>query len=473
MSYLYQGLSQELISHIEKGVYRPGDRMPGVRQLSEQRDISVSTAIAAYRELETRGYLEARNRSGFYVRLPHRHRLEEPGQSRPGRKPAPVNNQELALRMVQSANDQAMIQLGAAVPHSRYLPLPEIEKSMLKVVRQHRVLVNSYQFPPGLPALRLQLARRLSEWGCQVAPDEIIITDGCQEALALSLRALTSPGDVVALESPCYYGLLQLLDTLGLKALEIPTHPRDGISLEALQLALEQWPVKVCIAVPSFSNPLGYCMSDNGKQQLVKLLAKHRVPLLEDDVYGDLHFGSQRPVPAKRWDQAGNNLICGSFAKSLSPGLRIGWVAAGKYRPQMDYLKFVNSVAAPTLPQIVVAEWLERGLYERALKKSRVDYANAVERMLNAVEKHFPDDTRITRPQGGFLVWVELPDDIDCFQLAQDALQNGISIAPGTLFSASGKFRNFMRLSAACKDADTLDTALSRLARLIARQGRR
>ena len=257
-----------------------------------------------------------------------------------------------------------------------------------------------------------------------------------------------------------------------MNALEIPTHPRDGISLDALQLALEQWSVKACIVVPSFSNPLGYCMSDERKQQLVSLLARHKVPLLEDDVYGDLQSSGPRPTPAKRWDNAGNNLYCSSFAKSLSPGLRVGWVVAGKYRQQIEYLKFVHSVSTLSLPQLVLARLLENGQYERALKQPRLDYADAVSQMLDGVQKHFPAETRITQPQGGFLVWVELPEEIDCFRLAQDALQEGVSIAPGSLFSNSDKFSNFMRLSCACQSHSELDTALSRLARLIARQAR-
>lgn len=470
MSFIYQDLSRELITHIEKGIYRPGDRLPGVRQLSGQRDVSVSTAVAAYRELENRGYLEVRDRSGFYVRLRPNPQLEEPLESSPDRKPAPVTSRELALRMVQSANEPNIIQLGAAVPHASLLPLATLEKATIKAIRRNRVAMHAYQFPPGYPGLRQQLARRLSEWGCRVHPDEIIITNGCQEALALALRAITSPGDVVALESPCYYSLLQLLETLGLKALEIPTHPRDGLSLEALQLALEQWPVKVCIAVPSFSNPLGYCMSDERKQELVALLGRHQVPLLEDDVYGDLHFGSQRPLPAKRWDTTGNNLYCGSFAKSLSPGLRVGWLVAGKHTPKVEYLKFVNSVATLSLPQIVVTDLLENGQYERLLKRSRMEYADAVERMLRAIEKHFPAETRVTQPEGGFLLWLALPEEVDCFTLAQQALLEGVSIAPGSLFTTSGKFRNYMRLCAACKDASQLETAMIRLSKLITRQ---
>jgi DNA-binding transcriptional MocR family regulator len=302
-----------------------------------------------------------------------------------------------------------------------------------------------------------------------VGPDEIVITNGCQEALVLALRALTQPGDVVAIESPTFYGLLQALEALQLEALEIPTDPVEGLSLDALQLALERWPVKVCVATPSFSNPLGYCMPEARKRALLALLGAHGVPLIEDDLYGDLGFAAQRPPPCLSLVQgSGAEVIyCSSFSKTLSPGLRVGWIVPGRHQGRVEYLKYVLNLATPTVSQLALAELLGGGGYERHLRAVRGDYARAVARMIDAVMRHFPAGTRITQPAGGFVIWVELAPQVDSLKLAKLARAEGISIAPGPIFSATQKYRNFMRLSCACPWDGRIEAALERLTRLL------
>jgi DNA-binding transcriptional MocR family regulator len=464
MSYLYQKLAAQLIEQIVSGLYEPGERLPGVRRFSAQHRVSNATSVAVYRKLEDDGYIEARSRSGYYVRLRPSHYSSEPEISAPKVHPSPVTGQDLALQLVKASNQPGMIQLGAAVPAPSYLPTRQVEKAMANANRMQRQRSAGYEFPPGVAELRRQIARRLGEIGCNVRTDEIVITNGCQEALTLALRATTNPGDVVAIESPTFYGLLQVVESLGLKALEIPTHPRDGISIQALQMAIDQWPVKACILVPNFSNPLGYCMSESNKRKLVELLASHEIPLIEDDVYGDLGFSQRRPGVCKNYDQQGMVLHCSSISKTLSPGLRVGWIVPGRYQQAVEYLKFVTNLATPTLPQLAVAELLENGQYERHLRKTRSKYARAVERMTSAVERVFPEETRITRPQGGFVIWIELPDNRDSFNMARELMYKGITIAPGPIFSATAKYRNFMRLSCACEWDDKIERALARIA---------
>ena len=464
MQYLYEKLASQLAEQISLGLFQTGDRLPGVRTFSKQHRVSTATSVAVYRKLEDEGYIEARTRSGFYVRARESSNIAEPEISTPNSRPSPVTGQELALQLVKASNDPRMIQLGAAVPASSFLPTRLIERAVAGANRRQRQRSAGYEFPPGVLELRRQISRRMAEIGCRVRADEIAITNGCQEALTLALRAVTSPGDIVAIESPTFYGLLQVIDSLGLKALEIPTHPREGISLQALQLALEQWPVRACILVPNYSNPLGYCMSDDHKRALVELLKQQNIPLIEDDVYGDLGFSQHRPGVCKGYDEEGEVLYCSSFSKTLSPGLRVGWIAAGKYQEKVEYLKFVTNLATPTLPQLAVAELLESGQYERHLRKIRGEYARAVERMTGAVERHFPQGTRITRPQGGFVIWVELPENQDSFNLARELLTEGISIAPGPIFSATGKYRNFLRLSCACDWDNRIERALAAIA---------
>lgn len=351
MPTLYQDVAEELARQIAAGVYAPGDRVLGVRGLAHQRGLSVATVVAAYRKLEDEGYLEARSRSGFYVRARRAIQTIENTPISSAAPPRLVTGQEMAMALIKAANDPGIVQLGAAVPDPHYLPTKAVAHALAHVARTQRMRVANYMMPPGAPELRRQIARRMNETGGGVAIDNIIITTGCQEALSLALRAVTQPGDVVAVESPAFYGLLHVLESLGLEALEIPVHPREGIALDTLGFALDRWPVKACVVVPNFSNPLGYSMTDDRKRAMVDLLIKHAIPLIEDDVYGDLGYGLRRPSTCKGLAPGADILYCSSFSKTLSPGLRIGWVAAnGRHRERIEYLKYVTSIASPTAP---------------------------------------------------------------------------------------------------------------------------
>ena len=468
METLYQQIAAELAGQIAAGIHGPGDRLPGVRGHALQRGVSVATVVAAYRKLEDEGYIEARSRSGFYVRTRKAIQTIEAGASSVTAPPCPVTGQSMTMALIKAASNPGIVQLGAAVPDPAYLPTNAVARALARVARTERSRAAAYMMPPGAPELRQQIARRMSQTGGSISADDIVITTGCQEALSLALRACTRPHDVVAVESPAFYGLLHVLESLELKVLEIPAHPRTGIALDALAFALDRWSVKACVVVPNFSNPLGYCMSDARKRALVELLTQRGVTLIEDDVYGDLGFENRRPSTCKGLMPQADILYCSSFSKTLSPGLRIGWVAAGEQRRErIEYLKYVTSIASPSVPQLATAELLENGRYERYLREVRGRYASAVARMSDAVMKYFPEGTRISQPAGGFVLWVELPHNVDGFDLARRALRQGMSIAPGTLFSASGKFGNFVRLSCARVWDARLEQALLALARLL------
>jgi DNA-binding transcriptional MocR family regulator len=427
----------------------------------------VATAVTAYQVMADRGHIEARPRSGYYVRERQIIHSIEPDSSTSTVAPRLVSNQAMAMALIKAANDPGIVQLGAAVPDPAFLPTQAIGRALAKVMRVDRSQAAGYMMPPGAPELRRQIAKRMNESGSEVSADSIVITTGCQEALSLALRAVTKPGDVVVVESPTFYGLLHVLESLKLEALEIPSHPRDGIALDALAFALDRWPVKACVISPNFSNPLGCVMPDENKRTLIRLLDKYQIPLIEDDVYGDLGFNQRRPTTCKDLSPQADILYCGSFSKSLSPGLRVGWIAAGRHHDRIEYLKYVTSIASPTAPQLAVAELLANGRYERYLREVRGRYASAVARMSDAVMKYFPDGTRVSLPQGGFVLWVELPGGNDSFEMARRALKQGISIAPGPLFSASGKFVHNFRLSCARVWDDRLERALITLARLV------
>jgi len=465
MDLLYRKLADELADLIRAGGFRPGDRLPGVRAQARQRQLSIATVISAYRQLEDWGLIEVRDRSGFYVQARPSALTPPPRILVTAMRPAPVTGQQMVLELIKAAKDPAMVQLGAAVPAPEYLPTRALERALTKVARENRVRAASYEFSLGAPELRRQISRRLADTGCALHPDNLIITNGCQEALTLALRATTAPGDVVAIESPTFYGLLQVIESLGLEALEIPTNPQTGLSLEALELALSRWPVKACVVTPNFSNPLGCLMPDDHKRRLVALLAAHKIPLIEDDIYGDLSYSHARPSLCKALDD--NVILCSSVSKSLSPGLRVGWIAPGRFQEKVEYMKYVLNLASPTLPQLAVNELLENGQYERHLRRVRGDYAQAVARMSEAVLRVFPEGTKITRPEGGFVLWLELPERVNGFELAQKSLAQGISIAPGPIFSASQKYKHFIRLSCACVWSPRVERALVSLANML------
>lgn len=467
MPPLYETLAQELAQHIAGGIYPAGSRLPGVRSIAQARGLSVATVVAAYRQLEDTGQIEARSRSGFYVRPRPPLRPIAPEPSPRAEPPCLVNCRDMAMALLKASHDPRIVQLGAAVPAPEFLPTQAVAQALARATRLHRTRAAGYMMPPGAPELRREIARRMQVAGAHVDADDIVVTTGCQEALSLALRAVTKPGDVVAVESPAFYGLLHVMESLGLEALEIPAHPTEGLSLDALAFALEKWPVKACVTVPNFSNPLGFLMPDENKRALVALLGRHGIPLIEDDVYGDLGFAPRRPSTCMALAPEADVLYCGSFSKTLAPGLRIGWIAAPRHRETVEYLKYVSSIASPSAPQFAVADLLASGRYERYLREARGKYAAAVARMSDAVMGHFPEGTRVSQPQGGFVLWVELPDSVDSFALARHALEAGVSIAPGPLFSASGKYRHHIRLSCARTWDDVLERAVVRLAGLV------
>lgn len=464
---LYEDVAEKVRLLIEQGVFRGGERIPSVRVLSRQFKVSVTTVLGAYSLLEDRGLIKARPQSGYYVNGKLPAVPSAPVISRSALKPTSVSHSEISLSILKAASRPGIIPLGAAVSNPELLPIDRLNRMLSSACRQHRIQSISYDAPPGCERLRVQVARRSLTMGCSLAPEEIVTTAGCLEAVHLALRATCRPGDVVAVESPTYYNFLLLIEKLELRALEIPCHPTDGVSLDALRYAIEQHNIKACLFNLNFNNPIGSLMPEQNKKDLVALLAEHDIPLIEDDLHGDLFFGQERPKTTKAYDRSGGVLLCSSFSKTLAPGYRVGWIAAGRYQTEVEQLKAVTSVSTSSPPQLAVADFLANGGYDRHLRKLQRVYAGQMARMAEAVGANFPAGTRVTRPAGGFVLWVELPAAIDALELYEQALQAGISIAPGPIFSARGKYRNCIRLNAAFWSAK-IEQAIEQLGRLAA-----
>jgi DNA-binding transcriptional MocR family regulator len=443
---LYHQLADHIHELIRAGTLRAGDRVPSVRRLSQQQGVSVSTVLQAYQRLEDNGVIEARPQSGYYVKR-LKFAVREPAPSRPPRRALTVEVNELADAVLTYANDPNVVAFGSGCPAPELFALERVRRVLSSLARRDRAALGRYGLPPGTERLRRAVARRALEWGCRIDYRDLVTTTGCMEAINICLRAVTQPGDLVALESPTYYGFLQILQALGLRALEIPTHPRSGISLEALELALAEHPVKAVLVMPNVSNPIGATMSDAAKKRLVELLAAKSVPLIEDHIYADLHFDTPAPRAAKAFDRAGNVMLCGSFSKTLSPGLKVGWIEPGRWRERIRMQKFVASGGQNELVELAVAELLESGGYERSLRQLRRRFESHVDAARGVIAESFPAGTRATRPSGAYIVWVELPKNCDSVALFERLLERGITIAPGPMFSASQRYRNCLRVS--------------------------
>ncbi|NRQ41172.1 PLP-dependent aminotransferase family protein [Rheinheimera sp. YQF-2] len=475
MSFRYQQLAGELQQQIEQGQYACGERLPGVRELAKRRALSVSTVVASYRLLEADGYLQANNRSGYVVTARHQPPPLSGAPLQHSVLPSSVSSQQMALTLSKAAADPAYMRLGAAVPAPLYLPQHALQKALQQVIKAAPARLMCYEASRGAPELRREIARRMALQGAVVAPQDVIITNGCQEALMLSLKAVTQPGDIVVIEAPAFYGLLQALEAAGLKALALPADPQTGLAADALQQALAQWPVKACVLIANYSNPLGSLMPDADKKRIAQLLAERGIPLIEDDTYGDLGFAGPRPASCFALAPQADIFYCSTFSKTLSPDLRLGWVIAPKHTAKLEYLKFISNISSAALPQLAVARLLQSGRYERHLREVRPLYQAALQRISSSIGRLFPAGTRVSQPQGGFVLWVELPQGVDGYLLAQQALGENISIAPGAIFSptpagSASVFGNFIRLNGAVEQDARLERALQTLAQLCQRQ---
>lgn len=467
---LYLGLAEVLQSLIEQGTLKPGHRVPSVRRMSLQRDVSISTVLQAYTLLESRGFLEARPQSGYYVRPRLPSQIPEPHTARPMAKPRYVGNNDLISEVLSHTDNGDCVPLGAACPSASLFPNKKLARLLGSVTRNNPTLIGSYSMRNAYEPLAREIARRYFQAGASVGHDEIVVTVGCAEAINLALRAVAKAGDTIAIETPTYFGFLEIIKSLGLRALEIPTDPRTGIELPALKSALAANDIKAVLVMPSFQNPLGACMPDEKKEKLYALLREFDLPAIEDDIYGDLHFGERRPKPLKSWDEDGRVLLCGSFGKTLAPGFRIGWCSPGRYLQQVQRLKFTNTLGTSMVLQKTISEFLRAGGYDHHLRGIRRAYRNQLGLFSQTILRYFPEGTRLTRPHGGFILWAELPERVDTLRLYRDSLKQGILTAPGALFSVKERYRNCMRLNCGLPWDDRLDLALQTVGRLAQEQ---
>ncbi len=463
---LYEKFADDIAELIRTGALVPNEKVPSVRTASKTYGISPATIFQAYYLLESRGLIEARARSGYFVKAQAKHALAEPRMPAKTADMTDVDVSELVFSVLSSIKDPDVVPLGSAFPSPELFPLPRLARSMSHAINNLPPRAILTDMTAGNAGLRRQITLRYLLNGINPEADELVVTSGALEALNLCLQVVTKPGDLVAIESPTFYAALQILERLKLKAVEIPVHPSEGIDLESFEDSLQRLPIKACWLMSSFHNPLGASLSTEKKRRIYELISQYDIPLIEDDVYSELYFGATQPKPIKSFDQRGLVMHCGSFAKHLAPGYRIGWVCGGRYAEQINRLKLMTTISPSVPAQIAIADYLQTGGYDRHLRKLRQNLEAQRNSMLNAIAEHFPKETRVTQPNGGYFLWLELPEAVDSLKLFSMALSQGISIAPGPIFSATRRFQHCIRLNYGHPWSPQIENAIATLGKL-------
>jgi DNA-binding transcriptional MocR family regulator len=468
--FRYRHLAGEIEQKIMNGIYQPGEKLPSIRKLHKQSNLSISTIYHAYVELESMGLVEARPKSGYYVNPVVLQKLKIPQFKKISFPPKRVRLSSMVNSVISAISNPYLIPLGSTVTDSELLPVKYFSRILKNLSHSELKSMISYSLSEGYPELRRQISLRTLGVLKGVSPEDIIITNGCMEAVALAMLTVARPGDTIAIETPTNFGFLQLLRELGLLVMEVPADPRYGVDLDELEKIFRQKRIKACLLVPNFHNPLGALMPDDHKKRLVQLINEYEIPLVEDDISAELNFGGQRPLPLKAFDQQGLIVTCSSFSKTLAPGLRIGWVIPAKrFKEKVQNLKAATTVSTSTLDQYLIAQYLAGGAYERHLRQLRNALKKQVVRTALAIHKHFPPETRLAIPNGGTLLWVQLPPQVDGLKVYQKALDHRIAIIPGGVCSNSGQFKNFIQVSCGTPYTTKVENGIATLGRIISK----
>jgi len=445
--FLYDQIVGRIEKQIKQNLLKTGEKLPSVRALSQQQGISISTAYKAYAELENMGMIEARTKSGYYVKFSPSAFARAPQVNPPLKKIEQASVSQMIAMVNANMSKENVLRLSASAPSINLIPLARLNKSMTEAMRASPYGNVNYENVQGNVSLRKQVAKNAFNWGGQITEDDVVTTQGCLEALVFCLRALTKPGDTVAIESPTYFGIFNVMLSLDLNVLEIPVLPETGVDIDYLEQAMDKVDIKACLFVTNFSNPVGSCMPDDRKKQLVDLITKRQIPLIEDDIYGEIYFGKSRPRTCKSYDKEGWVMLCSSVSKSLAPGYRVGWCIPGRFKEQIINIKMMHTISSATPTQAAIAHFFETGRYDLHMRNLRKALHTQSLHYMQAIATHFPADTKVSRPQGGYALWIELNKKINAFELYQSAIEQNISIAPGQIFSTDSRFTNFMRIS--------------------------
>ncbi|HTG66789.1 MAG TPA: PLP-dependent aminotransferase family protein [Flavobacterium sp.] len=462
---LYLKIAKIIEDQIASGTLQIGDKLPSIRTVQKIYDVSINTVKQAFLELESKSLIESKPKSGYYVSQNFNTKLALPSISKLNLSDKDKTPEDLISKVFNTLTNKDITLFSLGVADKSMLPIAKLNKGVVKAMRTLEDSGTGYEPAQGNINLRRNVAKWSFTWNGHLTENDIVTTSGALNSLFYCLLTVTKRGDTVAIESPVYFGILQMIKSLGLNIIELPAHPITGIAIEDLKKVVPK--IKACCLVSNFNNPLGSCMPDENKKEVVALLTQHNIPLIEDDLYGDLFFGASRPKPCKVYDEAGIVMWCGSVSKSLAPGYRVGWVAPGKFKDKLIRHKLLHTMSSPPLYQEVVADFMEHGRYEHHLRGLRNTLYSNYLKFQSAIEKYFPENTKISKPQGGFVLWLELDPKIDTAILYDIAIQHNISFAPGRMFTQHEQFNNCLRLNYAIKWDEKVEASLKKLGQLI------
>lgn len=462
---LYESVAQKIISLIDQGILKIGDKLPSIRNLSKDLGVSINTVKESYLYLENNNYIESKPQSGFYVsfiRKDFNNNKLDPTKL----DPLKVSLCRIYSTQLEQGNCPPKAELAISSVDRTLWPLQKISNCFSETFKNNGYEALNYCIPPGYLPLREQIAIHSMRGGLKVNPDEIIITSGCTDGITLALMTICKPGDTIAFETPMYFNFIQACQEMGLNVIEIPNSREKGLSIETLKFVLEYHDLKAFVTIPNFNNPLGSMLSDSQKEELVKLLEEYDVPLIEDDIYSELYFTKSRPSTCKSFDITGNVILCSSFSKSLAPGLRVGWMIPGKYFERIEKKKILFNLGTSAIPQVALSYFLKEGGYERHLKKLRSSLINQIRDICEYITAVFPVGTRVIPPLGGLVIWIECPKWVDTIDLYDKVKEKGILFAPGAIFSLNDKYRNCLRINGGTWNNEVRD-AIDEMAKIL------
>lgn len=456
----YETIGKFFEDQILSGVLAVGQKLPSIRNLTTQFKISINTATNVFWWLEKKGLVYSKPQSGYYVANIPAYQQELIEITDPLLKPSTLSTHELTTKVLHTINAKNITQLAISLADESYLPVAALKKAMTKNLPH--LNYNSIQ---GSEILRKGIGQYSYAWGGKIKPNQVITTHGAIGALGLALKAVTQPGDIIALESPSYFGLFHLAESFGLKVIELPSHPIEGVSISSLEKVMPK--IKTAIFIANFNSPMGSLIPDENKKRIVELFHEYNKPLIEDDLYGDIYFSGSRPKPLKYFDKNGTVLWCGGFSKTLAPGFRVGWIVAESYFDDLMKIKAANMIATVGFGEHAIGEYILSGKYEKHLKQLRFFFQNNYFQLVESIAKHFPNSTKLSQPQGGLSLWVSLPEHINTSLLFEKALKQKIAFAPGRIFSLQNKYENCMRINLGLPFDNTVDAAIKSIGKML------
>ena len=462
--FLYESLADEIQLKISQKVFKPGERLPSVREMHKVMNKSITTVSKAYALLESKGLIFAKDRSGYFTGKPNHYKTKQKSKQKLELIPKLIQRSGIVEEVLKSLGDESKVQLGVAYISPDLLPFNQYSKILKNLTKKEIRKTIIFDRPEGLLTLRQQISLKYMGLIKGISPDDIIITNGCTEALVICLMAFLKKGDTIAIEVPSFYGIFTILENMGVFVLEIPASPEQGVDFDALKAAVESKKIKCCLLNSNFQNPLGSLTTDSKKKKIVELLNKNKIPLIEDDIYSELYFKKQRPYPLKKFDKADLVLTCSSFSKTLAPGLRVGWVIPGKkFKETILKIKSGISISTSTLDQYVLTKFIETGLYDKHLRRFRNILRKQVNLVVQAITKYFPEEIQMIIPKGGFLLWIGLPKGVNSVELYKKLLIENIVILPGPVCTSSEGFEEYIRLSCGSPFDDVMENALKKI----------